>query len=176
MSEIKPKKRIVLKKISKQTSPPVRIQETNTEDKKKPKLKLQLKKKSSTRNSEEKKIAHPKVTKQKNSPKPKRNIKGKYLVRVCTSLKSCGDNYGPYIWERLCNEHDIDPEQESFEAKGIEYQKSQCQGFCKKKSNVQVIGGKKQKTTQFHYMNPIKGAKLMDNLEQGANPDTMRRL
>lgn len=98
-----------------------------------------------------------------------------YTVRVCTSKKSCGGNYGPFIWERLCNEHDINPEEESFELHGVRYTKSQCQGFCKKSSNVQVTDGKSP-VAQFHYMTPLKSVSLMKSLQKGANPANIKRL
>lgn len=109
----------------------------------------------------------------KKNSKPK--AKKQYTVRICTSQKSCGGNYGPYIWERLCNEHDQNSDQESFESNGIIYEKSQCQGHCKKSSNVQVTSEGKVEG-QFHYMNPIKTVKLSDSIKNGANPGNIKRL
>lgn len=99
-----------------------------------------------------------------------------FSVKICTSMKSCGENYGPYIWERVCNEHNQPHDTESFVAKGITYKKSPCQGYCKRKSNVQVEDTNTEKKTQFHYMNPIKTAKLIKNIENGANPENIKRL
>lgn len=108
-------------------------------------------------------------------PMPNKKSKKHYRVRVCTSQKSCGSGYAPFIWERLCNEHGINPELESFESHGVQYQKSQCQGFCKKSSNVQITDGTSP-VAQFHYMTPLKSVSLMKSLQKGVSPANIKRL
>ncbi len=96
---------------------------------------------------------------------------------MCNSKKSCGEHYGPYIWERICNENDVDPQKEEFEKNGITFKNSHvCQGRCKKASNVRVAEPAKEKTTQFSYMTPLKAVKLAKSLHSGAAPENIKKL
>ena len=106
----------------------------------------------------------------------KKKLSREFIVKVCTSKKSCGELYGPFIWERICNEHNEKIDQDSFEKNGIIYKKSACQGLCKRSSNVQVEDPQKKKTTQFSYMTPLKAAKLISSIRSGANPENIKRL
>ncbi len=115
------------------------------------------------------------VTK-KTKPKKKKSPR-KLILSVCASKKSCGEHYGPYIWERMCNENDIPPSVEEFENNGITYKKSHvCQGRCKKASNIRVEEPAKKKTTQFSYMTPLKAVKLAKSLKSGAAPENIKKL
>lgn len=116
---------------------------------------------------------HNNTPQKKHSPQKKSRT---FTVKVCTSQKSCGDHYGPFIWERICNENNEKIDQDSFEKNGITYKKSACQGRCKRASNVQVEDTKKNKTTQFSYMNPLKAAKLISSIRSGAAPENIKRL
>ena len=106
------------------------------------------------------------------APKKARN----FTVRVCTSKKSCGDHYGPFNWERICNEHKVPIDQESFVKNGITYTKSPCQGLCKRSSNVQVVNDDTKKISQFSYMTPLKSVKLISSIRSGADPQNIKRL
>ncbi len=111
-----------------------------------------------------------------NKPKKKKAPR-KLTFTVCNSKKSCGEHYGPYIWERLCNENNQDSKIEEFEKNGITFKNSHvCQGRCKKASNVRVAEPAKEKTTQFSYITPLKAVKLAKSLQSGAAPENIKKL
>jgi len=127
------------------------------------------KKKTESCNSE-------KNTVKKTKPKKKKAPR-QLIFTVCNSKKSCGENYGPYIWERVCNENNKDIKIEEFEKNGITFKKSHvCQGRCKKASNIRVAEPAKDKTTQFSYMTPLKAIKLAKSLQSGAAPENIKKL
>ncbi len=126
----------------------------------------------------EKKIEPSDCEKNKSKIKPKKKKPRRKLVfTVCNSKKSCGEHYGPYIWERVCNENNEDINIEEFEKNGITFKKSHvCQGRCKKASNVRIAEPAKDKTTQFSYMTPLKAVKLAKSLQSGAAPENIKKL
>jgi len=99
-----------------------------------------------------------------------------FIIRICCSQKSCGDQYGKYIWERVCNEHGIPTDREKFSTGLLTYEKSQCQGRCKEASNVQVIEEKEKTVKQLGYMTPLKMVKLLQILKKGGDPENIKRL
>jgi hypothetical protein len=109
------------------------------------------------------------------SEKPKKQRR-QLIYSVCTGKKMCGEHYGQYIWERLCNEHNIEITKEEFEKNGITFKKSICQGMCKKASNIKVVEPLKEKSTQFSYMTPLKAVKLAKSLNSGAKPENIKKL
>ena len=116
------------------------------------------------------------VTEKKQKPKKKKSPR-KLTFTVCNSKKSCGEHYGPYIWERVCNENGEDTKKEEFEKGGITFKKGHtCQGLCKKSSNVRVEEPAKKKRTQFSYMTPLKAVKLAKSLQSGAAPENIKKL
>jgi len=118
----------------------------------------------------------PVVTEKKQKPKKKKSPR-KLTFTVCNSKKSCGEHYGPYIWERVCNENGEDTKKEEFEKGGITFKKGHtCQGLCKKSSNVRVEEPAKKKRTQFSYMTPLKAVKLAKSLQSGAAPENIKKL
>ncbi len=102
--------------------------------------------------------------------------KKRFTIRICCSQKSCGEHYGKYIWERVCNEHGIPPDREKFSTGLLIYEKSQCQGFCEQPSNVQVVEEGSTSPKQFSYMNPLKTIKLVQLIRQGNEPENIKRL
>jgi len=112
------------------------------------------------------------VKKQKKKKSPR-----KLIFTVCNSKKSCGEHYGSYIWERVCNENNEDTKKEEFEKGGITFVKGHtCQGLCKKSSNIRVEEPTKKKRTQFSYMTPLKAVKLAKSLQSGAAPENIKKL
>ena len=117
------------------------------------------------------------TNKSNNKPKSKKNIKKKfYVAKVCMSQKSCGKHYAPYVWERLCNDYNQDPECDSFEIQGFQFEKSPCQGACKKPANIRIKEEGSTKHTQFSYITPLKASKLIKNIKSGAAPENIKNL
>ena len=135
-----------------------------------------LQKTSSVKTSGKTSGKSPVVTEKKQKPKKKKSPR-KLTFTVCNSKKSCGEHYGPYIWERVCNENGEDTKKEEFEKGGITFKKGHtCQGLCKKSSNVRVEEPAKKKRTQFSYMTPLKAVKLAKSLQSGAAPENIKKL
>jgi hypothetical protein len=104
--------------------------------------------------------------------KNNRNI----TIKICTSKKACGDNYGEYNWERICNDYGQTPSKDTFTANGITFIKgvNSCQGLCTKKSNIQVI--KNNEIIQFSFMTPLKTSKLVNFIRNGTPVKNIKRL
>lgn len=141
--------------------------------------------KQSEKKTEQKKNRQPessstkKVTAPNNLKKKKKgdNKKKRFFVtQVCTSKKSCGEKMGPYVWERLCNDYNQDPNCESFEIQGFLFEKSPCQGACKKSANIRMKEENAEKHTQFSYLSPIKASKLIKMIKSGASPENIKRI
>jgi len=97
------------------------------------------KNKTSKTNTKSQPITDKKSPNTKKSKKPKSAVKKRFFVtQVCTSKKSCGEKFGPYVWERLCNDHNQDPNCTSFEVQGFLFEQSPCQGACKKSANIRL--------------------------------------
>lgn len=107
--------------------------------------------------------------------KKKKSLKN-IVIKICTSKKACGDHYGEYNWERICNDHGQNITKNTFTAKGITFIKGEnsCQGLCTKKSNIQVI--KNSEITQFSYMTPLKASKLVSFINNGTPIKNIKKL
>ena len=132
----------------------------------------------------EKKIKPGFSQKQKNKPASSKKQSNKnsaikkrfFVTQVCTSKKSCGEKFGPYIWERLCNDYNQEPECDSFEVQGFRFERSPCQGACKKSANIRMKEDKAERHTQFSYLTPIKASKLIKMIKSGASPENIKRI
>jgi len=135
------------------------------------------KNKTSKTNLKSKNTTDKKSPNTKKSKKPKSPVKKRFFVtQVCTSKKSCGEKFGPYVWERLCNDYNQDPNCKSFEIQGFLFEQSPCQGACKKSANIRIKEENASAHTQFSYLTPIKASKLIKMIKSGASPENIKRL
>ncbi len=131
---------------------------------------------SFSKNNTSEKIENKKTGAKKSGKKKTENKKKRFFVtQVCMSQKSCGNHYGPYVWERLCNDFGQDPECDSFEIQGFRFEKSPCQGACKKAANIRIKEENDTRHTQFSYITPIKASKLIKIIKSGASPDNIKK-
>lgn len=177
----KPEKTPVKKIIKKQTPEEIAAarekfsgQKSNTEEKiPQKKTRGGIKKGVNKNTSAPKKIAPKKREKKKGNSTAKKRF---FVTQVCLSKKSCGEKFGPYVWERLCNDYDQDPACESFEIQGFRFERSPCQGACKKSANIRMKEKNAPTHTQFSYLTPLKASKLIKMIKSGASPDNIKRL
>lgn len=97
----------------------------------------------------------------------KTNTSKKQTIRICRSYKACEKRGGKYVWERICNELGIDPEQKQHELGELFIEQSQCQGHCEKAPNMQIIQAPPKDLIQLHNINPIEGAKILQKIQSG---------
>ncbi|MBI5414032.1 (2Fe-2S) ferredoxin domain-containing protein [Candidatus Peregrinibacteria bacterium] len=110
-----------------------------------------------------------------NEQNPFPHMLKKKKIRVCRSQKSCERNRAKYIWERICNELEIDPNSEKISMGNLSVEPSGCQGNCKYSPNIQVVDEETGEVSQFVDVNPIEAAKILKKLLSGISEKGISR-